>query len=257
VSAARNASDGCETTPVASIERLGDAALLLRFGDCVDAATNARVHAWATALSLQKPDWLIDITPAYANLALHVDVACIGERDPFGIDPFKSDPLDAAHAWLTHRLAEPLIDSNIAAARVVDVPVLYGGEHGPDLAALAAHASTTIEDTIARHTAGNYSVAMLGFAPGFPYLLGLDATLAMPRLSTPRTNVAGGSVGIGGMQTGIYPRAGPGGWRLIGCTPLHLFDARRDPPGLLQAGDHVRFVAIDSATFDAMNVPAR
>lgn len=243
--------------PVASIERLGDAALLLRFGDCVNASINARVHAWTTALSLQKPDWLIDITPAYASLALHVDVARIGGRDPFGADPFKSDPLAVAHTWVTHRLAEALIDANIAVARVVEVPVLYGGEHGPDLAALAAHASTTTEDIIARHTAANYSVAMLGFAPGFPYLLGLDPVLAMPRLSTPRTRVTAGSVGIGGMQTGIYPQAGPGGWRLIGRTPLHLFDARRDPPSLLQAGDHVRFVAIDSVTFDAMNVPAQ
>lgn len=237
---------------IATIERLGDAALLLRFGDRIDAAVNRRVHAWAAMLSSQAPDWLIELTPAYASLALHVDVARIG-----GMGISDGDPLDAAIAWITAQLDRPLSEAADDSTRTLTIPVLYGGDDGPDLAALAAHAGIAIEDVIARHTSVDYSVAMLGFAPGFPYLLGLDATLAMPRLATPRTRVPAGSVGIGGLQTGIYPQAGPGGWQLIGRTPLRLFNAHRDPPSLLRAGDRVRFVAIDTARFDALNEYAR
>lgn len=232
---------------IATIERLGDTALLLRFGDRIDSTISRHVHAWAAMLSSQAPDWLIEITPAYASLALHVDVA----------RSLENDPLDAAIAWITARLGQPLPDATEDAARTLTIPVLYGGDEGPDLTALSAHAGVTIEDVIARHTSVDYSVAMLGFAPGFPYLLGLDATLAMPRMATPRTRVPAGSVGIGGVQTGIYPQAGPGGWQLIGRTPLRLFDATRDPPSLLRAGDRVRFIAIDAARFDALNEHAR
>jgi KipI family sensor histidine kinase inhibitor len=229
------------------IEFLGDAALLLRFGDGIDAAINQRVHACAAALRAHAPDWLIDLTPAYACLALHVDVARIGG----------DDPLESARAWLELWIERTQFDANETGMRTVEIPVAYGDQYGPDLAAVATHAGMTIEDVIARHTSAIYTVAMLGFAPGFPYLLGLDAMLAMSRLTTPRTHVAAGSVGIGGAQTGIYPQSGPGGWRLIGRTPLRLFDAQRDPPSFLQAGDRVRFVAIDAATFAAMDEHAR
>jgi len=229
------------------IEFLGDAALLLRFGDGIDAAVNRRVHACAAALRAQAPNWLIDLTPAYACLGLHIHAARIGGEDTLG----------SARAWLAQWLERTPFDARVADSRTVEVPVVYGGDHGPDLAAVATHAGMTIDDAIARHTAAHYTVAMLGFAPGFPYLLGLDAALAMPRIDTPRARVAAGSVGIGGAQTGIYPQAGPGGWRLVGRTPLRLFDAGRDPPSLLQAGDRVRFVAIDAATFDAMDEHAQ
>ena len=242
---------------IATIERLGDAALLLRFGDRIDAAVNRCVHAWAAALSSEAPDWLIELTPAYASMALHVDVARIGDANSFEADSLERDPLDAAIAWIATRLRQPLSDTTEDSARTLAIPVFYGGDEGPDLAALAAHAGITIEDVITRHTSVDYSVAMLGFAPGFPYLLGLDATLAMPRMTTPRTRVPAGSIGIGGLQTGIYPQAGPGGWQLIGRTPLRLFNAHRDPPSLLRAGDRVRFVAIDTARFDALNEYAR
>lgn len=229
------------------MEFFGDTALLLRFGDGIDAAVNRRVHACAAALRAQAPHWLIDLTPAYACLGLHVDVARIGGDDALG----------SARAWLAQWLERASFDASDADLRTIEVPVVYGGEYGPDLAAVATHAGIANEDVIARHAAGTYTVAMLGFAPGFPYLFGLDASLAMPRIDTPRTRVAAGSVGIGGAQTGIYPQAGPGGWRLIGRTPLRLFDAQRDPPSLVQAGDRVHFVAIDAATFDAMDERAR
>ncbi|HEY2347335.1 MAG TPA: 5-oxoprolinase subunit PxpB [Xanthomonadaceae bacterium] len=221
------------------IERLGDAALLLRFGDSVDAALNRRVHACAEALRAQAPGWLSELTPAYASLALHVDAARIGS----------DDPLEPAQRWLQDWLASARIDTQSAASRLVDIPVLYGGAAGPDLANVAARAGIDVEEAAARHAAADYTVAMLGFAPGFPYLLGLDARLATPRHATPRRRVEAGSVGIGGAQTGIYPDAGPGGWQLIGRTPLRLFDVRREQPSLLRAGDRVRFIAIDATTF--------
>jgi inhibitor of KinA len=215
-----------------TIETLGEDALLLRFGDTIDARVNARVHALSQRIERVRPSWLRDLVPAYASLALFVDA------DAFDCT---LDPLGEAGHWLQQQ-AFAGDDADIV-GRSVEIPVRYGGEHGPDLAALAAHAGLGEDDVIARHCAVEYRVAMLGFSPGFPYLLGLDPLLAMPRLDTPRTRVAAGSVGIGGAQTGIYPQAGPGGWRIIGRTALALFDPLHDPPTLLAPGDRVRFIA--------------
>lgn len=218
----------------AQLERLGDSALLLRFGDRIDAALNARVLQAVEMLRSERPAWLQDIVPAYAALALFVDTVAMG---------VPGDPLDVAERWLHARLNAPPAQRTIAEDRCVEILVDYGGDAGPDLAALAAHAGLTADEVVRRHTASDYRVAMLGFAPGFPYLLGLDPALAMPRLATPRERVPAGSVAIGGAQTGLYPQAGPGGWRLIGRTDAVLFDPARDPPTVLQPGDHVRFVA--------------
>lgn len=243
-----DACSACErivTAPAASdvprSERLGDAALLLRFGSTIDAHSNRRVHACAQALRNNAPAWLLDLTPAYASLAVHVDVARIGGDDPLAV----------AQRWLAERIAQMDANACSALAPAVEIPVLYGGDAGPDLLALAAHAGMAAAEVVARHTASQYTVAMLGFAPGFAYLLGLDRRLAMPRHTTPRQRVAAGSVGIGGAQTGIYPTAGPGGWQIVGRTPLRLFDALRDRPALLAPGQPVRFVSIDAATFAA------
>lgn len=223
-----------------SIELLGETALLLRFGDGLDATINARVHAAASALGAAQLPGLIDIAPAYATLALHYAPAAW--LDANGEPPWRN--LEAAVRAV---LATPPADA-ADTSRVIEVPVCYGGDFGPDLDSLATHAKLEPSDVIARHTAATYTVAMLGFAPGFPYLFGLDPALQMPRRASPRTRVPAGSVAIGGAQTGIYPSELPGGWQLIGRTPLALFDARRDPPSLLVPGDRVRFVAIDAAT---------
>jgi len=215
-----------------TIETLGEDALLLRLGDAIDAGVNARVHALSQRIERVRPSWLRDLVPAYASLALFVDA------DAFDCT---LDPLAEAGHWL-QRQAFAGDDAGIV-GRSVEIPVRYGGEHGPDLTALATHAGLGEDDVIARHCAVEYRVAMLGFSPGFPYLLGLDPLLAMPRLDTPRTRVPAGSVGIGGAQTGLYPQAGPGGWRIIGRTTLALFDPLRDPPALLAPGDRVRFIA--------------
>ncbi|MGO0999646.1 5-oxoprolinase subunit PxpB [Lysobacter sp. CA196] len=218
-------------------EALADDAWLLRLGDGIDDAVNARVHRLAARLRGQAPPWLRDLVPAYASLAVFFDESAI-------------DAL-AVKTWLSAQCGEPDSASEQACApqRLVEIPVAYGGDYGPDLASGAAELGLSAHELIARHAGGDYTVAMIGFAPGFPYLSGLDPALALPRLATPRTEVAAGSVAIGGAQTGIYPRPGPGGWRLLGRTPLPLFDVARAEPSLLQPGDRVRFVAIDAAEF--------
>ncbi|AXK71941.1 allophanate hydrolase subunit 1 [Lysobacter sp. TY2-98] len=221
------------------IGRLGDAALLIEFDGGIDAATNARVHALANAMTERRVAWIAEVVPAYASVAIHVN------EDAFDrvADPL-ADAEHRLHGLLRDIATAPPRDRT---PRCVEIPVHYGGEHGPDLHRVADSAGLTVEDAVARHAAGDYTVAMLGFAPGFPYLLGLDPQLSTPRLDSPRTRVPAGSVAIGGAQTGLYPHGGPGGWNLIGRTDLVLFDARRDPPALLMPGDHVRFVAVSGA----------
>lgn len=216
-------------------EALADDAWLIHPAGIDDAAAaNIAVHRFAARLRSAAPVWLRDLVPAYTSLAVFFD--------PERIDA------DAARAWIAAQDAGDGPEAP-ASPRVVEIPVRYGGAFGEDLDAAAAELGLTPDTLAARHRAPLYTVAMIGFAPGFPYLGGLDPGLALPRLVTPRTRVPAGSVGIGGAQTGIYPRESPGGWRLIGRTPLTLFDPRRAAPSLLAPGDRVRFVAIDDDAF--------
>lgn len=231
------------------IEHLGEDALLLRLGERIDPALNARVHALAAAIDARRPGWLRDIVPAHASLALFVDVDMLDVDDPH----MEQTPLARAEDWL--RAQGLSVDAGNAVPGEPEpavIPIRYGGAFGPDLEALAAAAGLDTEAAIALHAGGEYRVAMLGFAPGFPYLGGLDPRLAAPRRATPRVRVAAGSVGIGGTQTGIYPRQGPGGWNIIGRTPLRLFDPTRDAACLLAPGQRVRFRAIDDAGFERL-----
>lgn len=214
------------------IEHLGARALLLRFGDRIDPGLGAQVHAATAAILARRPRWLVDLVPAFASLAVHLDPAWCAR------------PGALAHArdWLRICMAQPLDGGAFTGQRTIEIPVHYGGEHGPDLAELAAHAGMDEARAIALHARATYTVGMLGFSPGFPYLHGLPPALSMPRLASPRTRVPAGSVAIGGAQAGIYPVDSPGGWRLIGWTPACLFDPVRDPPALLAPGDRVRFV---------------
>ncbi len=216
------------------IEPLGDGALLLRLGGAIDAGLNERVLALAARIEAARPAWLRDCVPAYASLAIFIDADGFSDAE---------NPLVVGRNWLRGLLDEDATGAAAPERAIVEIPVHYGGADGPDLEALAMELAMAPGELVARHCAPTYRVAMLGFAPGFPYLLGLDPRLATPRLATPRPAVPAGSVGIGGSQTGVYPCAGPGGWRLLGRTSLALFDAHRDSPSLLRAGDHVRFVA--------------
>lgn len=228
------------------IEALADDAWRVTLGDRIDEATNAAVHALAARLHAGAPPWLRDVVPAYASVAVFVDDARVAPRD--------------ALAWLAARVEAPTPPAAAVRATpprpVVELPVLYGGDAGPDLADAARELGIDADELIARHARATYTVAMIGFAPGFPYLSGLDPALALPRLATPRTRVPAGSVAIGGAQTGIYPRDSPGGWRLVGRTPQRLFDPGRASPSLLLPGDRVRFRRIDAAAFDAIAAPA-
>lgn len=237
------------------IEMLGDAALLLRFGERIDTALNARVHRIAQALRVAQLPEVRDIVPAYRSIAVHYDPAAwsdaAGTTLPHARIAARLRELVAAHAGARAGLRGD-DDAVAGAMECLEIPVCYGGEFGPDLADVATQTNLSEAEVVARHVAGEYRVAMLGFAPGFPYLLGLDARLHVPRRAHPRTRVPAGAVAIGGAQTGIYPRELPGGWRLIGRTPLALFDAQRDPPALLAPGQPVRFRAIRSDEFAAL-----
>lgn len=229
--------------PACEFERLADDAWLLRFGDRPDPRFNARVHALAARIRDAGPSWLRSLVPAFASLGVFFS-------DDADADAVRS----ALQAWIGDDPRDGATGSTDA-ARTVEIPVSYGGEHGPDLESAAGELGIAPDDLIRRHSGGDYTVAMIGFAPGFPYLSGLDAALALPRLATPRAQVAAGSVAIGGAQTGIYPRESPGGWRLLGCTPCVLFDPAREPPSLLQPGDRVRFVPVPAGAQAPPNVP--
>ena len=149
--------------------------------------------------------------------------------------------------------AAQLLAADYAPGPLVEIPVCYGGDFGPDLAAVARHAGLSEAAVVELHSAAEYLVYMVGFAPGFPYLGGLDARLAMPRRPAPRPLVPAGAVGIAGAQTGIYSLPTPGGWQLIGRTPRRLFDAARTPPSLLQAGSRLRFVPISEVDFQQIS----
>jgi inhibitor of KinA len=138
------------------------------------------------------------------------------------------------------------------AHRTVSIPVCYGGEYGPDLEYVARHHNLTPEEVISIHSEGEYLAYMIGFAPGFPFLGGLSEKIATPRRPSPRTSIPAGSVGIAGMQTGVYPISTPGGWQLIGQTPVKLFLPKQNPPSLLQAGDIVKFEPISKEEYQEM-----
>lgn len=226
-------------------EALGDSAVLLHFGDAIDAAINARVHAAVRHIAARQLPGIVELIPAYASLAVQLDPAC-----------WSGGTLAPAQ-----RCAEALLDALAAApatdeisSTTIEIPVCYGAGFGPDLDAAAARCGLAAQELAELHAATNYRVALLGFAPGFPYLLGLDPRLHLPRLATPRTRVPAGSVAIGGAQTGIYPRELPGGWNLIGRTPLRLFDAARSPPNRIAAGMQLRFRVIAPEEFRALQV---
>jgi KipI family sensor histidine kinase inhibitor len=232
----------------ARIEALGDGALLIRLGDHIDVEINRRTIDLATALRQAQLPGILDVAPAYASVCVRYDPAGWahgdGERSPY--------------ESVTALLGELLHDNEYAGRSAatndmecIEIPVCYGAEFGPDLGDVAAHAGLEADEVVARHAGADYRVAMLGFMPGFAYLLGLDNKLHTPRRASPRTRVPAGSVAIGGAQTGIYPRELPGGWQLIGRTPQCLFDADREQPALLRPGQPVRFRAIDAGEFAA------
>ncbi len=206
---------------------VGDSGLLIHFGDEIDLSTNQRVHALDGRLRAHPIEGVIETVPAYATLLVHYD------------------PLQLTYAQVSDWVRAESARVESAAPRKprrIEVPVRYGGENGPDLHFVASQHSIEAEEVARIHASRDYIVYMMGFTPGFPYMGKLDDAITAPRLETPRTHVAAGSVGIAGAQTGIYPIDSPGGWRLIGRTSLSLFDLQANPPFVFSPGDAVRFV---------------
>lgn len=221
---------------VPRIVSAGDAALVVEFDACIDPAINARAIALAEAIESAAVEGVRDVVPTYRSVAVY-------------FDPLRTD-YDALVKRVGREALAP--QTAPAAARAsIRIPVCYGGTFGPDLANVAAFAGVSEQEVARMHGTGTYRVFMLGFVPGFAYMGVVDSRIAMPRHTTPRVRVPPGSVAIAGVQTGIYPAETPGGWQLIGRTPVKPFDPQRAEPFLLQAGDAVQFYAISRGEFDA------
>jgi len=224
--------------PRMTLSPLGDSAIVAVLDGGLDESALLRVRALAAAIGRSRIAGVVDVVPAFATVTVFYDPARSGDYAR----------LCREIENLAARADAALVSQD---TRTVEIPVCYGGEFGPDLAVVAAHSGLAAEKVVALHEGANYLVQAVGFAPGFAYLEGLPAKIHTPRRATPRTSVPAGSVGIGGAQTGVYPLATPGGWNLIGRTPLRLFDAARAKPALLGTGDRVKFRAITPEEFAA------
>jgi KipI family sensor histidine kinase inhibitor len=213
---------------------LGDRALCVELGDSISEDTNRRVHSLAREIGKLGARGVLDVVPTYRSLVVYYD------------------PLVIPYADLTSRIGElevSLGEGAIAARRLVEIPTLYGGEFGPDLGEVAEHNGISEAAVIEIHSSADYPIYMMGFLPGFPYLGGMSEKIATPRLKTPRSAIPAGSVAIAERQTGIYPVESPGGWRIIGRTPISLFDPDRQPPVVIEPGDYLRFVQVDESEY--------
>jgi inhibitor of KinA len=213
----------------------GDSALVVEFEERIDPVINARAIALSSAVQGAGVHGVRDVVPTYRAVAVY-------------FDPLRTDYAALRATLAREARREPAIAEH--AEPPIRIPVCYGGELGPDLAAVAAFAHISEDEVVALHASATYRVFVVGFVPGFAYMGLVDSRIAMPRHSTPRVRVPAGSVGIAGVQTGIYPTETPGGWQLIGRTPVKPFDAAREEPFLMKAGDSVLFFAIDRDGFD-------
>jgi len=216
---------------------VGDRGLLVEFGDAISAEINQRVRVMTAALDKEQPDGIVEVIPTYRSLLI--------VYDPLDTDVSR---LRTIVEFLNTRLDE--ID--VPSPRLIEVPVAYGNEFGPDIEFVAQTHGLTVDDVIRIHSSATYPIYMIGFTPGFPFLGGLPETLHTPRLETPRRIVPAGSVGIANNQTGIYVVESPGGWRIIGRTPLKLYNPAADEPFVYSIGDMIRFVPISREDFDGI-----
>ena len=213
----------------------GDTSLTVEFGNEISEEINAQIRAFNIALDHSGIKGIVETVPTYRSLMVHYDPGVIA----YG-------PLVKKLKGLLGQLDH----IQIPPSDVLEIPVLYGGEEGPDLEFVAKHNGKTPEEVIKIHTSTEYLIYMLGFTPGFTYLGGMSDEIATPRLKTPRVKIPAGSVGIAGAQTGVYPIDSPGGWQLIGRTPVRMYDPDRAEPILPQAGQYIKFYAIDKAEYD-------
>ncbi|WP_223066975.1 5-oxoprolinase subunit PxpB [Paenibacillus caui] len=229
---------------------LGDSALVVKWGESISLDTHQQVRQLSDYLQEHPFKGMIEYVPAFASVTIYYDGLELMAEYADLVDREDRDfPYQIATAVVT-RIMRQLKDIPVQPARVVEIPVCYGGDLGPDLDVVAKHNGLSTEEVIDIHTSADYLVYMLGFAPGFAYLGGMSERIAAPRRETPRLSIPAGTVGIAGGQTGVYPIDTPGGWQLIGKTPTRLFIPKLMPPTLLMAGDIVRFYPISRKEFD-------
>ena len=229
-------------SPPYRIFPLGDTAITIDFGNTIHETINHEVIARFNQLLKEPLPGMIEAVPAYSSLTIYYDVPVVKK--------FAGNHITASawmHQQLEQKLAEPAVYDE-QQQREIKIPVCYENGFAPDIQLLANTKNIAVDEVIAIHTSGTYPVYMIGFLPGFPYLGGVDERIAMPRKAKPQ-NVMAGSIGIAGQQTGIYPLNSPGGWQIIGRTPLQLFEVNKKEPTLLKMGDRVKFYAITSKEF--------
>ena len=217
----------------------GDCAVTLQIGNEISEQVNREVVNALAAIRRADISGVCELVPTYTSICIHYDPEVLS--------------YEALRNALKLVKVDPIEEKSDQEERIVEIPVCYGGEYGPDLEFVAEHNGLTAEEVVRRHSNGQYLVYMLGFLPGFAYMGGMDKTIACPRLISPRTKIPAGSVGIAGAQTGIYPLSSPGGWQLIGRTPLKMFAIDGEQTTFaLSAGDRVRFVPITEEIFREM-----
>lgn len=216
------------------ISALGDRGLRLQFGEVICPATNQLIRGFSSILQREKIQGIIEWIPTYTAISIYYD------------------PYLITYEKLEERIMHmkgKLTEIELPAAKIVYIPTVYGGEYGPDLLAVAHYNGLSVEEVVKIHSSEAYLIYMMGFAPGFPYLGGMSKKIATPRLANPRAKIPAGSVGIAGEQTGIYSMETPGGWQVIGRTPVNLYDPRKASPILLEAGHYLKFTQISYETY--------
>ena len=218
-----------------TISPVGDRAISIDFGQVIDPKINRYIRQTIERIKELQLEGIIELVPTYCALLVEYDAMLYSYSEICNI--------------IEPTLDEGMTDTTNELVTVVEVPTVYGGEFGPDLSFVASHNHLSEAEVISIHSGTDYLVYMLGFIPGFTYLGGMDPRIATPRLSSPRTLIPAGSVGIAGEQTGTYPSDSPGGWQIIGRTPVTMYDMSKAQAALLNAGDYVRYVPIDESEF--------
>ncbi len=215
---------------------INEQSIMIYFNNHIEAETFQKVQQVEQYIKLQNNPAIIEMVPSYRAILLYIDT---NQSDIKKIvSELKLDQLDLAQ-----------FNNEVTHHKTVHIPVLYGGEYGQDLGEVANHNEISTDEVVQMHTNNTYLIYMLGFMPGFPFLGGLHAKLHTPRRQDPRTRIPAGSVGIANNQTGLYPKESPGGWQIIGRTPLNVFDINREAMCLYAAGDYIKFYSITEATY--------
>ncbi len=212
----------------------GDSSLLIEFGSEINEEINRKITTIVQLMKDQQIEGVVDMIPAFCSLLINYDPRIISFE--------KMQKRMQA-------LVKMDLKGGVQRRRVFEIPVCYGGQYGPDMETITAHSGLTEKEVIEIHSSRDYLIYMLGFLPGFCYLGGLDERIHTPRLANPRVKISAGSVGIGGSQTGIYPMDSPGGWQLMGMTPVRTYDPGRKKPILVEAGDYIRFIPIEEEEY--------